>query len=417
MTRAHPGTGGGLPPSLPMATADVAYHVATRGRPLPVVFVFWFPGRPPTLDAVRARVAERAHRIPSLRYGIVRDRKVFRRADRLPVEQYVHEAGLPGDDDGSAAARMMLTHPMAGGGRPPWDVWLLHGPGDDGYALCYRTDHALQDGVGACHAVRALLDDHPVGGPAPARLARPTARGVLGALGDVVTSLRTGHHPMPALDAAGGGGSPGVSHTRTPLARLRSIGRAHGGTVNDVYLAALAHAVHAWHLKDTGAVHPPLPVVIPISVRAAGEECAPGNRMVVARLLLPSDEPSPQRALARVMAATGRLRGSRQRDAMRLLLSASPRAVGARIGTRMVNGAVVAGPASSVNFGQALVHQGATSRAATVFSTLASAVPWVVTLTSQHDTACLTVVHDAALTTAHELTDLWQAALLELERP
>ncbi|MFE6281478.1 wax ester/triacylglycerol synthase domain-containing protein [Streptomyces sp. NPDC057877] len=411
MTRAHPG--GGLPPSVPMTTVDVAYHLAARGGPLPVVFVFWFPGRAPTLDAVRARVAERAHRVPSLRYGIVRDRRVFRRADRLPVEQHVHEARLPEDDDGSAPGRMMLTQPMAGGGRPPWDVWLLRGR-EDGYALCYRTDHALQDGVGASHAVRALLDDHAIGGPPPARLARPTARGVVGALGDVAASLRAGSG-MPALDRADGGRC-GVCHAETTVARLRAIGRSRGGTVNDVYLAALAHAVHTWHMKETGTVHPPLPVVIPMSVRTAGEECAPGNRMVVARLPLPCDESSPRRALTRVMAATERLRASRQRDATRLLLAASPRAIGARLGTRMVNGAVVAGPASSVNFGQALVHQGAVSRRAAVFADTAASVPWVVTLTSQHDTACLSVVHDGALTTAGELPDLWLAALLELEQ-
>ncbi|MEU3251047.1 wax ester/triacylglycerol synthase domain-containing protein [Streptomyces sp. NPDC006997] len=413
MTRARSGTGGGLPPSVPMTTVDVAYHLATRGGPLPVVFVFWFSGRAPTLDAVRARVADRAPTVPSLRYGIVRDRTVFRRADRFAVEQHVHEARLPADDDGSAPGRMMLTHPMAGGGRPSWDVWLLRG--DDGYALCYRTDHALQDGVGAAHAVRALLDDHPeAGGPPPARLARPTARGLVNAVGDVVASLRGGR-PMPAFDGTEMRNGV-VCHAETSLARLRAIGRPRGGTVNDVYLAALAHAVHTWHMKETGTAHPPLPVVIPMSVRTAGEEHAPGNRMIVARLLLPCDEPKPGRALTRVMAATDRLRTSRQRDATRLLLASAPRAVGARLGTRMVNGAVVAGPASSVNFGQALVHQGAAARRAAVFADLAGSVPWVVTLTSQHDTACLSVVHDASVGGARELPDLWLAALLELEQ-
>ncbi len=43
---------------------------------------------------------------------------------------------------------------------------------------------------------------------------------------------------------------------------------------------------------------------------------------------------------------------------MRLLLSAAPRTLGATVGTRLVRGAFVAGPVSSVNFGTALVHQG-----------------------------------------------------------
>ncbi|MYS53716.1 condensation protein, partial [Streptomyces sp. SID6013] len=56
------------------------------------------------------------------------------------------------------------------------------------------------------------------------------------------------------------------------------------------------------------------------------------------------------------------------------------------------------------------------ARRAAVYTSVASGIRSVVTLTSQHDTACLTVVHDEALRTADELPDLWLAALLELER-
>ncbi|MER6346434.1 wax ester/triacylglycerol synthase domain-containing protein [Streptomyces sp. NPDC001595] len=402
----------GLPVTLAMGAADAAYHRATGGRPLPAGFLFDFTGRAPSLDAVRARVAERAHRIPVLRYGIVRDHKVFRRADRIAVERHVHEARLPAGDDGTGAGRLMVAQPLTGGDRPPWDVWLIHGP-DGRYHLCYRNDHTLQDGVGAAHTARALLDDHPVGGPAPHRPARPTLRGLTGALGDVTASLRP--TAKPAFDGAVSG-RLAVCHAVTPLARLRAIGRAYGGTVNDVFLASYAHAVHTWHRKATGTVHPPLPVAVPMSLRGPGKECAPGNHMVVARVLLPCDEPTPQRGIARVMAHTARLRGSRQRDAFRLLLAAGPRELGARIGTRMVNGAAVAGPVSSVDFGDPLLHQGTASTRAVVFSGLASGIRCLITLTSQQGTSCLTVVHDENLATADQLPDLWLAALLELER-
>ncbi|MFF8353141.1 wax ester/triacylglycerol synthase domain-containing protein [Streptomyces chartreusis] len=413
MTRRPLGSDGCLPPTLRMGTADVAYHLATRGRPLPVAFVFGFGGRAPTLDAVRARVAERAHRIPSLRYRIERHRPVFRRVDGIAVERHVHEVWLPEDADEAEAARLMLTRPMNTGTRPPWDVWLVHGPGG-GHSLCYRSDHAVQDGVGAAHTARDLLDDHPQGGPAAHHASWPTRRGLADALGDAVGGFRA-PTAKPAFDGPSSGRTT-LCRADTPLARLRAIGRAHGGTINDVYLAALSHAVHTWHMKATGTPHPPLPVAVPMSVRSPGEECAPGNRMVTARLLLPCDEPSPRQALARVMAATAQLRASRRRDAVRLLLAATPRALGARVGTRMVNGDVVAAPASSVNFGTALVHQGAVSRSAAVFAGVAAGIRCLTTLTSQHDTSCLTVVHDTTLATADELPDLWLAALLELER-
>ncbi|GHB27289.1 condensation protein [Streptomyces viridiviolaceus] len=410
--RPHPGTDGGLPASLPMGTADVAYHLAMGGRPLPTGLVFGFSGRAPALDAVRARVAERAHRIPALRYRIARDRTAFSRVDRIAVEHHVHEAWLPGDDDGSGAGRLMLSRPMGGDDRPPWDVWLVHGP-TGGHSLCYRTDHTFQDGVGAAHTARALLDDDPRGGPAPHRRAWPTARGLAGALGDVAASLRPS--AKPAFDLPGSGRT-GMCQAVVPLARVRAVGRAHGATVNDVFLAALAHATGTWHAKNTGSPHPPLPVAVPMSVRGPGEECAPGNRIVVARVLLPCDAPSPHHALERIKERTTVLRTSRQRDALRLLLTAGPRTVGARVGTRMVHGRTVAGPASSVNFGAALVHQGSTARRAVVYSGLGAGIRCVTTLTSQHDTACLALMYDEALSTADELPDLWLAGLLELER-
>ncbi|ANB05158.1 condensation protein [Streptomyces ambofaciens] len=408
------GTDGRLPPSLSMGTADVAFHRATGGRPLPVAFVFEFEGRAPTLDSLRARVAARAHRIPTLRYRIARDRGRFRRVDRIAVDLHVHEAWLPEDTDGSATSRLMLSRPLGTDDRPPWDVWLVHGPAGR-HALVYRTDHAFQDGMGAVYTARALLGDEPGGGPSPRPPARPTVPGLADALGEVAAAFR-GPTSKPAFDGVSTG-RVDVCHTDTPLARLRAVARAHGGTVTDVYLAALSHAVRTWYLKDTGSAHPPLPVSIPMSVRAPGEEYAPGNRMVTARLLLPCDEESPRRALARVVACTGRLRETRRRDAMRLLLAAAPRTLGATVGTRLVHGAVVAGPVSSVDFGTALVHQGASARRAAVFTGVASGIRCVTTLTSQHDTACLTVVHDEALATADELPDLWLAALLELERP
>ncbi|MEV5547512.1 wax ester/triacylglycerol synthase domain-containing protein [Streptomyces sp. NPDC052309] len=409
----HLGSDGGLPASLPMGTADVAYHLAMAGRPLPAGFLFSFAGGAPTLDSLRARVAERVHRIPALRYRIVRERRMFQRVDRIDLEQHVREAWLPGDDDGSGAGRLMLSRPMGGDGRPPWDVWLVHGP-TGGHTLCYRTDHTLQDGVGAAHTARALLDDDPAGGPPPHRPARPAPAGVASALGDVAASFR--RTVKPAFDLPVSGRTT-MCQAVVPVARLRALGRARGATVNDVFLAAYAHAVGTWHRKATGSVHPPLPVAIPMSVRGRGEECAPGNRLVVARLLLPCDAPSPRHALAGVVARTHTLRTSRRREALRMMLTAGPRSAGARIGTRLVNGRSVAGPVSSVDFGSALVHQGSAARRAVVYSGLGGGIRCLTTLTSQHDTACFAVIHDEALATADELPDLWLAALLELERP
>ncbi|MYS55632.1 condensation protein, partial [Streptomyces sp. SID6013] len=141
MLRLGLGRDGRLPPSVTMGTVDVAFDLAARGRPLPVVFAFAFDGGAPTLDSVRARVAERAHRIPALHYRIARESRTFRRVDRIAVDRHVHEAWLPEDTDGSATGRLMLSRPPTADGGPTWDVWLVHGPAGR-HTLCYRTDHA-----------------------------------------------------------------------------------------------------------------------------------------------------------------------------------------------------------------------------------------------------------------------------------
>ncbi|WP_320775346.1 wax ester/triacylglycerol synthase domain-containing protein [Streptomyces sp. CRN 30] len=404
---------GSLPPTVPMGPVDVAYRLAARDGALPLPFVFAFDGPAPSLDSVRARVAERAPRIPALNYRPDPDATVFRRTGALAVERHVREIDVPGTVDADATGRLFLSRPMDVEDGPLWDVWLVRGTAG-GHVLCYRTDHTVQDGMGAVYAARALLDDRPGEQPAAPRRAAPALSGITGVLGDLAAGFGA-PTPKPGFDGPVGGRT-GVRHVTVPLARLRAAGRTHGGTVNDVYLAALAHAVRTWHLEATGTVHPPLPVVVPMSVRAPGEEHAPGNRMVTARLLLPCDAPSSTEAVRRVTAATRRLRDSRRRDSFRVLLAGTARSVGGRLGLRLVNGAVVAGPASSVNFGAPLLHQGAVSRWSAVYSGLASGIRSLMTLTSQRDTACLTVVHDGNLATAAELPDRWLAALAELER-
>jgi diacylglycerol O-acyltransferase / wax synthase len=423
-----------LPLSMPMRAADLAFLNALGDKQLPTGFLLDFTGEPPALDSLRRRVAERARHLPVLHYRIARDRRTLRRVDRIDTADHVRELELPTDEDGSRAGREMLARLLPADGRPPWDVWLIHRPAG-GYTLCYRVDHILQDGTSAAHTTRALLDDAPRGGPAPHLRSWPSAGGIAGTLGDLANAYRT-PGPRPAFSASATGLTD-IRHADAPMARLRDIGRTFGGTVNDVYLAAFARAIHLWHGESTGAssrstgagtgaspgagfgsggAHPPLPVAVPMSVRGPGDEYTPGNQLVTARLMLPCDEASPVRALSRVVAQTSRLRRTKQRDGARLLLAASPRAIGARVAMRMSNVAVVPAATSNMNFGGALVHQGAAAVNAAMFTDLAAGVLCYSALTGYHDNARLTVVHDRALPTAHRLPDLWLAALLELDR-
>jgi hypothetical protein len=76
-----------------------------------------------------------------------------------------------------------------------------------------------------------------------------------------------------------------------PLVLMRDAADAVGGTVNDVFLAAVAGGLHDYHAR-LGQNVPALRFTMPISVRDASDPRA-GNRFVPARFVMPIDDPDP----------------------------------------------------------------------------------------------------------------------------
>jgi hypothetical protein len=74
-----------------------------------------------------------------------------------------------------------------------------------------------------------------------------------------------------------------------PLAALREAATASGTTINDVFLAAMAGALHDFH-ERLGHEVPALRVTMPISLRKEGDPPG-GNRFTPARFILPIDDP------------------------------------------------------------------------------------------------------------------------------
>jgi diacylglycerol O-acyltransferase / wax synthase len=81
-----------------------------------------------------------------------------------------------------------------------------------------------------------------------------------------------------------------------PLADLKRIGRAFGGTVNDVLLAASAGGMRQF-LRDRGKEASPLKTMVPVNVRGEDGADQLGNRISFVFVDLPCDEPDPVRRL------------------------------------------------------------------------------------------------------------------------
>jgi len=92
---------------------------------------------------------------------------------------------------------------------------------------------------------------------------------------------------------------------RADLERARTAGHAHGGTVNDVVLAAVAGGARAL-LGARGELTPALVLKasVAVSLRARDDMPAGGNRVGVMIAPLPVGEPDADRRLIKIAAAT-----------------------------------------------------------------------------------------------------------------
>ena len=230
------------------------------------------------IEAVRRVIKPRLHLVPHSRQLLYRpppglgwplwvDAASFDIADHVrafPLAAPAGQAQL-------LAACEQLRRRRLDRSRPPWEAWFLPGLAGGRVGVFLRIHHAMADGVAGVAAFGALFD--PAAGtpalavrpwtPAPA----PSARELLGdnarrrarGLGRAVGSdgpgrdARQARRSWPAWREAAGQRAPVTSLNRGrigldrrlalvrgDLGAVKTIARAHGGTVNDVVLAAVA---------------------------------------------------------------------------------------------------------------------------------------------------------------------------------
>jgi WS/DGAT/MGAT family acyltransferase len=249
--------------------------------------------------------------------------------------------------------------------RPLWELWIAERLDDGRVGVVGKAHHAMVDGLAAIELAALLVDavpdppppehvdwqpDDPPGG------ARLLAEAVVDrahdALDVVSAPLGLVRHPRRATAVAVDGErvvhslgdwvraaaprtplnsriSPArhLARLRRPLADLREIRRRHGGTVNDVMLAASAGGMRQF-LELRGEFPVPLKAMVPVSVRQRAGVGELGNRISFVFVDLPCDEADPRRRLRDVQFQVGaRKRAGDPEGARRLLsgLSYAPR--------------------------------------------------------------------------------------------
>jgi diacylglycerol O-acyltransferase / wax synthase len=219
--------------------------------------------------------------------------------------------------------------------RPLWEMWVVEGLSEERWAVVWKLHHAMVDGVSANEINSVMLDDKPARErlraaswqpePKPGALAviAESLHGLISPLEQLQTAavvLRTPRdtlaHGLAAARSALplgrsllAGAAPSLNgpigpHRRwarahVSLQDVNSIRQTHGGTVNDVVLAAAATGFRDL-LAVRGELGPNTVVrtAVPVSVRVPGEQG--GNRVAAVFARLPVGEADPDLRFAQI---------------------------------------------------------------------------------------------------------------------
>jgi diacylglycerol O-acyltransferase / wax synthase len=250
--------------------------------------------------------------------------------------------------------------------RPLWEMYIIEGLKGGRVAIYAKTHHAMVDGVAAVDLATTIFDFDPEGWRAPAgepfrprpllsprELVEDVVKEAAGALREMAggllrrptsAPLQLAGQALKAVQArellpmlrpvpAGPlnvkvGRARRVELVPISLPRVKAIKNAFGGTVNDVALAVVGEAIHAF-LDHRGEETPEdlmYRVLVPVSVRNEAEKPALGNRVSAMFLDMPVGRMPARRRLQMIQRSMGALKDRRQSVASRQLMELASRA-------------------------------------------------------------------------------------------
>jgi WS/DGAT/MGAT family acyltransferase len=269
--------------------------------------------------------------------------------ERFDLAYHVRHAALP--QPGTDAqlrefASQVISQPLDLM-RPLWELWLVEGLEDGGFALIAKIHHCMVDGVSGVGVMTALFSPssdsriEPTGEwkprPMPgvlqflsdgigdgARLGLETLQSLqAGLLSPIETAGSLLDTAMLGLDTLRAGFTPPAQTPFTApigtqrridcrsldLADIRDIRKRLDGSVNDVVLSIVAGALRrflkARRVKLGGL---DLRVVVPVDTRTGEEDERVGNRVSAWFVTLPVAERDPRRRFAKISAQTRELK-------------------------------------------------------------------------------------------------------------
>jgi diacylglycerol O-acyltransferase / wax synthase len=218
----------------------------------------------------------------------------------------------PGDQRALLEVAAAVTGEPLPRSRPLWSATFVTGLADGGTGLVIVMNHVLADGIGGLAVLARLVDEiaglppanpqarFPVPAPRARTLAADAWAGRVRRLTHLARSVRTirqglaelggarapRRHPPTSLNRPTGP-QRRLDVAAADLAAIRDLGHAHGGTVNDVILAAIAGALRAL-LASRGEELDLVTASVPVSARQAATGGQLGNQVGVMPVALPA---------------------------------------------------------------------------------------------------------------------------------
>jgi diacylglycerol O-acyltransferase len=208
--------------------------------------------------------------------------------------------------------------------RPLWEASLIEGLDDGRFAVYTKIHHSLLDGVSAQRLMMRSMspdpDDREIRvpwtlGPKPKRKDgdRSALRSITDTVGSVASlapstlsvaraalfeqQLTLPFRAPKTMFNVPIGGARRAAAQSWPLERFRAIKSAAGVTVNDVVLAMCSGALRTYLSEQEALPDTALVAMVPVSLRAAGEEDAGGNMVGTILCNLATDVEDPAKRL------------------------------------------------------------------------------------------------------------------------
>jgi diacylglycerol O-acyltransferase / wax synthase len=317
-------------------SANIALHIGAVAR---------FEGPPPMFEEVLHHIRAKLHLIPRARQklasplgGLGRQRWVD--DPNFNIGYHVRYTALPAPGDNRSlealVGRIFSQH--LDRTKPLWEVWVVDGLENGGFALISKTHFAVIEGVKGIDLVTTLYDltdeSRPVElleewtahtEPSRVDLATTLLEEVLSPWPLRVVDVATPSHAyaqvrqaVESLVARVGPTTPTpksplnvpigpyrrIAFTGVPLAHVKAVKDTFGGTVNDVVLALVASALRSWMQSRQISVDGGELRAASVSTLGGPDEGAWGSRLTQRLVTLPLHEEDPVRRLALVREAT-----------------------------------------------------------------------------------------------------------------